>query len=330
MTLREAFKAVMTFEKPNRLPAIEWAAWWGKTTDRWKAEGMPDNVNIMEYFGLDIHQQYWLHPKAGTAPQPKYHGSGILDGITPAAYRELKPHLFPADAVRRSREHIIAQTKRQQAGEIIIWITLEGFFWFPRELMGIHNHLYAFYDEPELMHMINKDLLEFNLRVLDEFCDLCTPDFITFAEDMSYNNGPMISKALFDEFMTPYYKDSIKALNEYGIEIVIDTDGDITQLIPWFEELGVTAFLPLERQAGVDLSQIRERHPRLRLIGGFDKTIMHLGEDALLAEFERLLPIMEQGGFIPSVDHQTPPAVSLADYKLYAGLLKKYCENSQI
>ena len=138
----------------------------------------------------------------------------------------------------------------------------------------------------------------------------------------------MISKTLFDEFMAPYYKDIVEKLN--GIEIVLDTDGDITQLIPWFEELGITAFLPLERQAGVDLPQIRERHPRLRLIGGFDKTIMHLGRDALQAEFERLLPVMKQGGFIPSVDHQTPPAVSLADYRMYVDMLKKYCEHSQI
>ena len=326
MTMRENFKAVMNFQKPTRLPAIEWAIWWDKTINRWKAEGMPDNVNVMEYFGLDIHQQYWLNPRA-KAPRAKYHGSGLLQNLTPAAYRELKPHLFPSDAVQRSREHIIEQTKQQQNGDIIIWITLEGFFWFPREIMGIHNHLLAFYDEPELMHTMNKDLLEYNLRVLDEFCQLCVPDFMTFAEDMSYNNGPMISKPLFDQFMVPYYNDIIPKLNEYGIEIVVDTDGDLTQLIPWFEELGITAFLPLERQAGVDLAQIRKRHPRLRLLGGFDKTVMHLGEDALRAEFERLLPVMQQGGFIPSVDHQTPPAVSLDDYKLYVRLLKEYCAN---
>ena len=330
MNIREAFKAVMNFEKPTRLPAIEWASWWGKTTDRWQGEGMPNDVNIMEYFGLDIHQQYWFPTRSGTAPRPKYHGSGILDNLTPAGYRELKPHLFPADAVQWYRDDIIKQTKRQQNGEILIWITLEGFFWFPREIMGIHDHLYAFYDEPELMHMINQDLLNFHTRMLDEFCDICTPDFMTFAEDMSYNNGPMISKPLLDEFIAPYYKTITKNLNEYGIEMVVDTDGDITQLIPWFEELDITAFLPLERQAGVDLLEIRKHHPRLRLIGGFDKTIMHLGADALEAEFERLLPVMKQGGFIPSVDHQTPPSVSLADYKLYVDMLKKYCEQSQI
>jgi hypothetical protein len=40
---------------------------------------------------------------------------------------------------------------------------------------------------------------------------------------------------------------------------------------------------------------------------------------------EFLLPVMRTGRFIPSVDHQTPPAVSLEDYRLYVRLLREYC-----
>jgi hypothetical protein len=41
-------------------------------------------------------------------------------------------------------------------------------------------------------------------------------------------------------------------------------------------------------------------------------------------EFERLVPLMRSGGFLPSVDHQTPPEVSLVDYRLYLRLLEEY------
>jgi hypothetical protein len=37
---------------------------------------------------------------------------------------------------------------------------------------------------------------------------------------------------------------------------------------------------------------------------------------------------MRQGGFIPSVDHQTPPGVSLENYRIYLGLLREYCEKA--
>jgi hypothetical protein len=60
------------------------------------------------------------------------------------------------------------------------------------------------------------------------------------------------------------------------------------------------------------------------MIGAFDKTVMHLGEARMRQEFERLLPVMRTGRFLPSVDHQTPPAVSMEDYRLYLSLLREY------
>lgn len=42
--------------------------------------------------------------------------------------------------------------------------------------------------------------------------------------------------------------------------------------------------------AGVDVNRIREKYPDLFMIGGYDKTVMHKGEAAMRAEFERILP----------------------------------------
>ena len=166
------------------------------------------------------------------------------------------------------------------------------------------------------------------LRVIEQFSALCVPDFATFAEDMSYNHGPMISKELFDEFMAPYYRQVIPALTSRGIIPIIDSDGDVEPLIPWFEAVGLEGILPLERMAGVDVNRIRANHPRWKMIGAFDKTVMHLGEARMRAEFERLLPVMRSGYFIPSVDHQTPPGVSLEQYRLYMQLLREYTERA--
>jgi hypothetical protein len=51
---------------------------------------------------------------------------------------------------------------------------------------------------------------------------------------------------------------------------------------------------------------------------------MPRGEAAMRAELERLVPLMKSGGFIPSVDHQTPPGVSLEEYRVYLRLLNAY------
>ena len=60
------------------------------------------------------------------------------------------------------------------------------------------------------------------------------------------------------------------------------------------------------------------------MVGHFDKMTMTQGEAAMRAEFERLGPLMKTGGFIPSVDHQTPPGVPLEEYRAYLRLLNEY------
>jgi len=160
--------------------------------------------------------------------------------------------------------------------------------------------------------------------VLEQLTAVCRPDFIAFAEDLSYNHGPMLSQALFDEFLLPYYRRVVPLLKEHGIISIVDSDGQIEEPAPWFLNAGLEGILPLERQAGVDLARLRERHPQLKFIGAFDKMTMTRGTAAMRAEFERLLPVARQGGFIISVDHQTPPGVSLAQYHDYLRLLAEY------
>jgi uroporphyrinogen-III decarboxylase len=205
---------------------------------------------------------------------------------------------------------------------------LEGFFWFPRQLLGAEPHLYAFYDQPELLNRINTDLLEWNLSILRRLTSICTPDFLTFAEDLSYNHGPMLSRELFEEFIAPFYARIIPELKRLGILSLIDSDGDIAIPAPWFERAGLDGILPLERQAGNDIAQLRRDHPHMRFVGHFDKLIMHLGESALRAEFDRLLPVASGGGYLISCDHQTPPQVSYADYQLYIKLFHEYAHKA--
>ncbi len=323
MNNRERFQAILHFEPVDRLPVLEWAGWWDQTLDRWHAEGLPANLDryqICEYFGLDLLVQDWIRPRSSECPRPASHGAGLIKNE--ADYDRLRPFLFPENCV--NREFWQGWAARQATGEIAIWFTLEGFFWFPRTLFGIEGHMFAFYDYPELMQRMNHDLAEWQLRVIEDIFSICVPDFMTFAEDMSYNHGPMLSEEQFDTFMAPHYQRVIPRILEAGCIPFVDTDGDVTTAIQWFERVGVQGFLPLERMAGVDVAKIRQNHPHLHMIGAFDKTVMHKGEDAIRSEFERLLPIAAGGGFFISCDHQTPPGVSLQDYKLYVRLFHEY------
>jgi hypothetical protein len=141
---------------------------------------------------------------------------------------------------------------------------------------------------------------------------------------MSYNHGPMLSPELFERFLAPSYRRTVPRLAERGVRVFVDSDGDVSAMVPWLEAVGAEGVLPLERQAGVDAGRLRAAHPGLRMLGHYDKMVMSRGEAAMRAEFERLLPAMRTGGFVPSVDHQTPPGVSLEAYRAYVRLLGEY------
>lgn len=320
----ERFRALMNFQPVDRLPRWEWAMWWDMTIDRWHGEGLPAGLNdvfeIGEYFGLDPYKQFWFSTTAPTIEAVQHHVEGTVSKMDD--YLRILPSLYPdhSAAITSMRPWANKQAK----GEAVVWITLEGFFWFPRTLLGFETLMLAYYDQPELLHRINSDLLAFNLRLLEQIRESCVPTFITIAEDMSYNHGPMVSRRICEEFMTPYYLPLLERVKEMNAVAIMDTDGDCTKLIPWIQSVGVEGVLPLERQAKVDGMVLRKAHPTLRMVGHYNKLVMHLGEAAMRGEFERLVPLMKTGGFIPSVDHQTPPAVSMEDYRLYLRLLTEY------
>ena len=128
-------------------------------------------------------------------------------------------------------------------GDYAFWYSLDGFFWFPRTLFGIENHFFAFYDYPELMTRMNEDLCAYYKKVLAIVNEETEPVFMTFAEDMSYNHGPMCSYAQYAQFVLPYYR--------------------------------------------------------------------------------QLTPLVRAGGYIPAVDHQTPPDVTVENYRIFVRLLRE-------
>ncbi len=326
MNARDRFLKTLNFEKcDDRLPLVEWAAWWGLTIERWQTEGMPKELTWDEslaYFDLD---PLVLIAVTGGAinDRPSANSCAVTDA---ASYEAMRPYFFPDAAIATAVEQARSLKARHERGEISIRIWLDGYFWFPRKLLGVEPHLLAFYDHPELMHRMNADLAAFNCRVIDAICTVLTPEMVGFAEDMSYNHGPMLSRACFDEFLLPYYRRTVPVIKGHGVKVLVDTDGDVTTMIPWLFAAGIEGVYPLERQAGVDVARLRQMHPQLIMMGGYDKMVMSQGEAPMRAEFERLLPVMRSGGFIPSVDHQTPPGVSLDNYKIYMRLFREYCE----
>jgi uroporphyrinogen decarboxylase len=142
---------------------------------------------------------------------------------------------------------------------------------------------------------------------------------------MAYRSGPLISPQMFRDFMLSPYKRVTSFLNEMGVKVIlVDTDGNVEKLIPLFLESGITALFPFEVQAGMDIVSVRERYPRLQILGGIDKMKIAQGRKAIDEELNSKVPFMlKAGGYIPHIDHHVHPDVSWEDFKYYRGLLRE-------
>ena len=273
-------------------------------------------------FGLDEMVMINGSAKCKNFPSPPYTGGPVIENEDD--YLRLLPLLYSDEKIDAVLEHAGKIKKYHEQGEIVVRLWLDGHFWHPRELLGIEKHLYSFYDIPDLLHEINTNLVDYNIKVLNELLKVLKPDMVGLAEDMSYNNGPMLSEASFNEFIKPYYVKFVSAFSDKDIKIFVDSDGYVNSMIPWLLESGINGIYPLERQSKVDVNEIREKYPKFLMMGGYDKMVMSKGEKCMREEFERILPAMVSGGYIPSVDHQTPPEVSLDNYTIYLRLLSEY------
>jgi uroporphyrinogen-III decarboxylase len=75
---------------------------------------------------------------------------------------------------------------------------------------------------------------------------------------------------------------------------------------------------------GGDARELRRKYgKKLRLFGNFDKRVLAKGRGAIQAEMERLLPLMEEGGYIVMPDHLIPPDVPLDDYRWYLDRIRE-------
>ena len=193
-----------------------------------------------------------------------------------------------------------------------------GFYGGARYLLGDVKVLTTFYDDPELMRDIVGHLADFMVTLYSRVLDRVDVDAVEFFEDMCYKVGPLISPRMFREFILPAYKKVTACLRERGVKVlIVDTDGNCWRLLPLFVEGGVTTMSPMQSNAGMDVVEVQEAFPCLTLMGGVDKTKVAAGREAIDQELAKVSRALQHGGYIPHVDHWTPPDVSWEDFKYY-------------
>jgi uroporphyrinogen decarboxylase len=225
------------------------------------------------------------------------------------------PQRCPADLDAR-----VQQYKRRQ--HVLVLgnnCAANGFYWRAREFMGTEGLSLAWYDYPEMMHEIMEFFADFIIETARPVLEKIDVEYFTLNEDLSMKSGPLLGPETFRTFIFPHLKRMVEFFKGHGTRyFAVDTDGDPTVLIPLFMDAGVDALWPIERASNVSPVAWRRRFGRgLRLWGGVDKRVLTRGPEAIRQHLREFIPLIEEGGFIPTVDHTVPPDVSWDNFRYY-------------
>ena len=218
-------------------------------------------------------------------------------------------------------------------------ISVGSLFGVIRDWIGIVGLSYMLADDPELLQEIVDVTAEVCYQTTKTTLELVCPnggappaggvapfDFAHFWEDISFKSGPLISPRTFRRMTGHHYQRLTELVNRYGIDIVsLDSDGDITKLVPVWLENGVNTMFPIE--VGTWRSSIapwRAQYGReLRGVGGMDKVVFSRDYAAVDAEIERLKPLVDLGGYIPCPDHRIAPDAKWENVQYYCERMRK-------
>ncbi len=352
MTVVERYRRFMNFESVDRPPFVLPGGIFPVTRRRWEQEGFPAGADLNEYFDAEVLPVRSLAINTLLAPPFEEQILEETDefvvkidhrGVTCRNFRDetsMSEHLeYPVkgpDDIGWLRERLdvtapgrvapdwLERARTERAEGALLFVNGGMYFAFLNEHMGTERLVLSYYDHPEFIREVN----ELQCRLCEMALRACLPAFapdrVGYHEDMAYKNGSMISPALFREFMTPYYRRVTSIALEHGVtHHLMDSDGDIRELIPLWLECGINAFAPLEVAAGMDVVALRgEYGPAIRMEGGFDKRILASDKPSIRREFERLAPVIDGGGYLISCDHTVPHNVPFENYAYLVELMK--------
>lgn len=206
-------------------------------------------------------------------------------------------------------------------------VPIRGPFWWTRDMMGLKGMILMMYKDPGLISEIMEFCAKFQTDVLERALGEVDADWAMLNEDMAYKKGPMISPRAVREFMFKPYKEICDFFKEHGVDIiVVDSDGNPEPLIPIWLEAGINGVSPCEIAANMEPVKLRDRYPRLILMGGIDKRELTKDKNAIEREVLSKVPyLIKTGGYFPGVDHGVPPDISLDNFKHFLNFTRKIC-----
>jgi uroporphyrinogen decarboxylase len=348
MTSKERFARMFDHKEADRVAM--WDFPWPGTLRRWYAEGMPQGVSYEEYFDVDNVGRVQAdnsprYPKAIVAEDDTFITESTEWGATirnfknqdstpdyldftittPDKWREAKERISPAkdrvpwDYLKENYPKWIKEGR---------WLLGDVFFGFDNmhsSVVGTETMCIALVEDPRWCVDMYTHSLQVNLELLDLAWDAgYIFDMLNLRDDLGYKHSQFFSLDTYRELIKPVHKMAADWAHKKGIKVRLHSCGYIMPFVADFFDAGIDALHPMEVKAGMDPVLVKKQFGKNLVLHGGINAMLWKDIDAVLAEMERLIPLLkENGGYIFAADHSIPNDVSFENMKTIIALAKK-------
>ncbi len=341
MIPRERVLTALRHETPDRTPADFWAE--PPTLKRlFEHVGHDDQDRLLTEIGVDIrrleartpadihleggaHQNFWgerfVYRKTPWGPMREDVKGALCDA---GSLGDLESFPWPTpDMIDRS---ILADQCRRYPEHALLY----GFadVWQrPSLVRGWEGMFLDMVERPEWAHFLYRKFTDFYLEDYTRAAEVTEGriDLYLLISDLGSQRGPLISQAMFREFVAPYLREMIDHIHSLGGKVLFHSCGAIASFIPELISLGVDVLDPIQ-PAGDHMQPERlkaEYGGRLAFHGGIDmQNLLPKGTPVQVAEESRRYceTLGAGGGYILAPAHlfqpDVPPENILAVYSV--------------
>ncbi len=348
MNSHERIKRTYEHKETDRVPIVDNP--WAGTIRRWKREGMPNDADWRDYFGVD------KTTTINVDVSPRFESKIIEEtdryrikttnwGTTIKEFKEedSTPEMLDFK-VTDAKAWIDAKARVTVDDDRIPWDWIKNnfdkwradghwirvCFWFGFDIthshmMGTENLLIAMIEEPELLTDMFDTLYNCNRVLYERIWDAGYHfDEAFIYDDMGYKGTAFFSNDIYKELIQPYHKRFVKWAHDRDIYAYLHSCGNIMKLLPDVIDSGFDCLNPLEVKAGMDAYKVKKEYGDKIVIHGGTNAAIWKDTDAILAEIREKLPILkENGGYIFASDHSIPNDVTLDTMKQIVAEVKK-------
>jgi hypothetical protein len=320
MDSRERFRKTMGYGSPDRVPYFH-EGMEEDVIQEWRKQGLSSGAEVYEMFHFDRREE--IEPDLEALPGLRRWPSSISE------LRRLHDALDPDERSRLPRRWNTLVSKWRKRNHPLFLRVHRGFFLS----MGVEGWkrftevMLLTLRDPVFVREAMRIQGEFSARIAERALQETEIDAAIFTEPIAENRGPLLSPEMYDDLVLKSYEPVLSVLRRHRVDtLILLTFANIRSLLPSIVKWGFNCLWACEGpQKDMDCRELRREFGRdLRLIGGIDLDVLRLDKESIKREiYEKVPPLLADGGFIPLADGRVRKDIPLENYLYYRRLFEE-------